>query len=117
MADMAGLGVKFPFGAAVAAQELSATGAQALTISEQLTFIDGVTVQASGNRTLNLTIDGAVAGAILHVSSKSAGTETLIFGTGIDAPTITGVAGKTFCQAFVYDGTVFLPLGLSVQID
>jgi hypothetical protein len=123
MADMVSKGVRTPFGNASAAQALTATGAQAITVSGQTTFIDGATVQATGNRTLNLTIDSTVlAGATLQVTSKSAGTETLTFGTGIDAAVITGVAGKTFSQAFVYApneaGTLaFLPLGSANQID
>jgi len=51
--------IKYPFGDADS-KTLSATGAQALTIDDNLTVIDGVTTQATGNRTLNLTIDAEV---------------------------------------------------------
>lgn len=99
-------------------QTLSATGAQALTISSRFTEIDGVTTQATGNRTLNLTVEAFVpAGARLLVRSKTAGTETTIFGTAIDAPTITGEAGKTFVQEFIYNGTTFYAAGTAVKID
>ena len=109
--------IKYPFGLADE-QALTATGAQALTIDDNMTVIDGVTVEATGNRTLNLTIDSEVKkGARILVKSKTNGAETTIFGTGITAPTITGVAGKTFTQGFTYDGAAFLPDGLSVQID
>jgi len=111
------MSIKHPFGAA-ATLPLSATGAQALTIDNDLTVIDGVTTEATGNRTLNLTVDSEIkAGAKILMKSKTNGTETTIFGTGITAPTITGVAGKTKTQQFTYDGTAFLPDGTSVQID
>lgn len=109
--------IKWPFGSADS-KELTATGAQALTIDDNMTVIDGVTVEATGNRTLDLTVDSELgAGAKLIVKSKTNGTETTIYGTGITAPTITGVAGKTKTQGFTYDGTNFLPDGTSVQID
>lgn len=109
--------LKYPFGLADS-KALTATGVQALTIDDNLTIIDGETVEATGNRTLDLTVDSEIkAGARLLMKSKTNGTETTIFGTSITAPTITGVAGKTFTQGFTYDGTTFLPDGLSVQID
>lgn len=111
------MGLLYPF--AIATTEvMTATGAQAFTIANNMTIIDGVTTQATGNRTINLTIDDEInAGAKLLVKSKTNGTETTIFGTLINSATITGVAGKTFCQEFTFDGTNFLPTGLSVQID
>ena len=109
--------IKWPFGEGDS-KPLTATGAQALTIDDNLTIIDGVTVQATGNRTLNLTIDSELkSGARLLVKTKSNGTETTIFGTGITSVTVTGVAGKTFSQGFTYDGTVFLQDGTFVKID
>lgn len=109
--------IKYPFGLADE-QALSATGAQALTIDDNMTIVDGVTVEATADRTLNLTIDSEVKkGARLLVKTKTNGTEDTIFGTGITSVTVTGVAGKTFSQGFTYDGTVFLPDGTSVQID
>ena len=109
--------IKWPFGEGDS-KELTATGAQAIAIDDNFTIIDGATVEATGNRTLDLTIDSEVkSGAKLFLKSKTNGTETTIFGTGITAPTITGVAGKTKTQGFTYDGTVFLPDGASVQID
>ena len=98
-------------------QALTATGAQAVTITKSYTIIDGVTTAATGNRTLNLTVTGAPQGALILVKTKSSGTETLIFGTNVTAPTITGVAGKTQTQAFWFDGTGFYPTGTFVQVD
>ena len=119
MADQAGktAQVNHPFGAAVTVA-LTATGAQAIEIKDKFTIIDGVTVEATGNRTLNLTIDAQVEdGSILMIASKTAATETTIFGTGITSATITGVAGKTKTQAFVKVGAAFLPVGTAQQID
>lgn len=97
---------------------LGATGTQALTIDSPFSKINGVTTQATGNRTINLTIDSAVKpGARILLLTKTAATETTILGTGIEGPTITGEAGKTFSQEFVYDGTAFYPAGSAVKID
>ena len=98
---------------------LTATGAQALTIENNPTLVDGVTVEATGNRTLNLTIDtdSVSIGARIVVQSKTNGTETTIFGTDITGVTVTGVAGKTKNTEFVYNGTAFVNSGTPVQID
>ena len=109
--------VRWPFGAADELT-LSADGAQALTIDNEVTVVDGVTTEATGNRTINLTISDEVgAGAMLLVKSKTNGTETTIFGTNITGPTITGVAGKTKTAMFMYDGSAFIQVGTAVQLD
>ncbi len=109
--------IAFPFGPADV-KTLSATGAQALTIDNDMTIIDGVTTEATGNRTINCTIDEEVkVGARIFLKSKTNGTETTIFGTGMSGATITGVAGKTKCVELVYDGTNFVEAGTPVQID
>lgn len=109
--------VKWPFGPA-SEVALTATGAQALSIHNDLTIVDGAGVEATGNRTLNLTIDANLnAGARLVVKSKTAATQTTICGTGITGPTITGVAGKTKVFEAVYDGNAFVAIGTAVQID
>ena len=110
-------GVKFPWGAA-SIVPLTDTGAQAVSINNDMTIIDGVTVAAAGNRTINLTVDSGVnAGAHLFIKSKTTGTETTIFGTGMTGATITGAAGKTKTALFIYDGTSFIEAGTPVQID
>lgn len=109
--------VKFPFGPAPVTS-LTAAGAQALIISGVLTLVDGVTVEATSDRTLNLTIDSeTLIGSRIVVLSKTNGTETTVFGTGITGATITGVAGKTICTEFIYDGTAFKQTGAQQQID
>jgi len=97
---------------------MTATGTQSVPIADRLTIIDGDTIQATGNRTINLVIDSEiVAGAIVQVNSKTNGTETLTYGTSITDTILTGVAGKTFSQSFIYDGTAFKPSGTAKQID
>lgn len=110
--------IKPPFGAISDDKVLTATGAQAIVIDNQFTVIDGVAVEATADRTLNLTIAATVEkGAQILVKSKTNGTEDTIFGTGITSLAITGAAGKIFTQKFTFDGTAFLPDGLEVQID
>jgi len=105
-----------PFGAA-ATLTIAATGTTAATISNNETVVSSLTT-LTGNATLDLTISSELkAGAQLHIKVKTTGTETFTFGTGIDAPVVTGVAGKTWCQSFWYDGTIFLPSAARVQID
>jgi len=109
--------IRYPFGLATKVA-LTATGAQAIIIDNDLTIVDGVTTQATGNRTINLTIPTDIeAGARILVKSKTNATETTIFGTGCIAPTIVGVAGKTKTVELVYDGTNFVATGTAVQID
>ena len=108
--------VNNPFGAA-GTITIAATGTTAATISNNETVVTSLTT-LTGNGTLDLTLSSELrAGATLSIKVKTTGTETFTFGTGIDAPTVTGVAGKTWCQSFWYDGTVFLPAGAKIQID
>lgn len=109
--------IRWPFGAADVVA-IAATGTAALTIDNDLTIIDGVTTQATGNRTITMAAATDLkAGARVLVKSKTAATQTTIFSTGCIAPTITGVAGKTFVCELVYDGTSFVAQGTAVQID
>ena len=112
--------IKHPFGGAEIIA-LTATGVQAIAIKNDYTVIDGVTVEATGNRTLNITVSDQITKEgrtpRLFVASKTDGVETTIFGTGITAPTITGVADKIKVQEFVYVLGSFHPVGASVQVD
>ena len=108
--------INSPFGAATAVT-IEATGTTALTISNDVTYVETLPT-LTGNATLNLTLSSELnAGAMLFLKVKTTATETFTFGTGIDAPTVTGVAGKTWTQGFWYDGTTFLPMGAKIQID
>lgn len=109
--------VKWPFGLATTTA-LSATGAQAVSVDNDMTILDGVSTIATGNRTINLTIPADIKpGARIFVKSKTTGTETTIFGTGCISPTLVGVAGKTKTVELVYDGTNFVAQGTAIQID
>ena len=109
--------IKHPFGAADS-QAMTAVGTQAFTITDNMTVIDGATVEATGNRTIDITASAELkAGARLLVKNKTNATETLTHGTNITAPIITGFAGKTTTQGFTFDGTTFLPDGAKIQID
>lgn len=111
------MALKYPFANAETIA-LSATGAQAITITNTVTYLDGVTTIATGNRTLNLTIDSEVGvGARIYLAAKTTGTETSIAGTGMTMPTITGAAGKTKVTELVYNGTGFVALSAGYQID
>ena len=111
------LDIKFPFGLADSVA-LTATGAQAVTIVDNMTIVDGVTVEATGNRTLNLTIDAGVkAGSMISLKTKTNGTETTVFGTGMTGVTLTGEAGKIFDYLFVYDGTSFRQVATPIKVN
>jgi hypothetical protein len=105
-----------PFGAAKVAA-IAATGTTALTIDADVTYVSSLPT-LTGNGTLDLTLSSELkAGATLFLKVKTTGSETFTFGTGIDAPVVTGSAGKTWTQGFWYDGTIFLPMGAKIQID
>jgi hypothetical protein len=109
--------IKYPFGAADKPSALAYAATQAITITNQMTIL--VFAILTGDTTLDLTIDSQVekgARLLLEVPATN-NADDLTLGTGIDAPAIVGVAGKTKTQEFVYDGTKFVPAGAVVQID
>jgi len=102
------MSVKYPFGKADE-QALTASGAQALTIFDNLTMIDGDVVIATAARTLDLTLDADLeVGAKLVIRTRTTGTEDTVFGTGITGTTYAGVAGKIITKTATFDGTGFL---------
>lgn len=108
--------IKAPFGAVGTASISADASDDAITISNYETYI--TTASLTSNATLDLTVGSEVpAGAKVHIKCTTNGTETFTFGTKIDGPTVTGVAGKTWCQSFVYNGTTFFPMGAKIQID
>lgn len=109
--------VKWPYGAATILA-MTATGAQDFDIVNNLTLVDGSSVIATDNRTLNLTADADLTlGARVIVKTTSTATEKLNPGTGVKGEAVTGVAGKTFVAEYVWDGTGFIQTGKSIQID
>lgn len=108
-------GVTFPFGPADVQQPDYAATLE-VTISDRFTILDPGTL--TGAMTINLTIEAGVPeGAMLFCEITATATEVTTFGTGFTAPTVTGVAGKTKCIMFIYDGTTFKPTAAAVQID
>lgn len=109
--------VKWPYGMATILM-LSAVGVQALAVNNNMTIVDGVSVVATDDRTLDITADpGLEPGAVLLLKTKSVGTEELIPGIGVKGETITGVAGKTQVAQYIYDGSYFIQTSDFIQID
>jgi hypothetical protein len=98
-------------------QSLDYAATQAVTIRNMFTILSFAIL--TGDTTLNLTFHGQLRkGALLLLKVPATNNaDDLTLGTGIDAPAIVGVAGKTKTQLFVYDGTLFVPAGAVVQID
>ncbi len=114
---MADKTVKHPFGDATVVA-LTAAGDQAIVIGNDLTVVDGVTVEATADRTLNLSVSAGVSiGARLLVKTKTNAAEDTIYGTLITSVNLAGVAGKTFTQEYTWDGIAFVPQGEAEQID
>lgn len=105
-----------PFGAADV-QALAYAATQAVDVVNQVTILNFAIL--TGDTTLNLSVSPEVkAGARLTVIvPATANADDLAFGDLIDAPALVGVAGKTKCQDFVYDGARFVGAGAFVQID
>ena len=109
--------IKSPFGSADTAV-LLATGTTTIAISNNQTLIDGATVPLTGNAVINLALDSRLMlGAEIDLKVATTGITTVTFGTGFICPLITGVAGKTFCASFYYDGSKFLPKSAPYQIN
>jgi hypothetical protein len=107
-----------PFGAAdttTVAIVAAGTGGT-VTITSQLTIITTATL--TSNCALALTAGSSlVAGAMIHLVATTNGTETITFSVDIVAPVITGVAGKTVSQSFMYNGSKFYPCGAKIQVN
>jgi hypothetical protein len=103
--------IKFPFGNAETIA-LTATGDQAVTVTNPYTIIDGDTVKSTGHRTLNLTLDAKLqVGALLKVKIQYGGAHNFIFGTKITHETMTGLADTNKIEYdFIFDGTNFVKL-------
>lgn len=110
------MAINFPFGDIATASISADASDDAITISANATIITTATL--TSNATLDLTISDEVEpGAFLFVKCTTNGSETFTFGTGIEAPVVTGSAGKTWTQGFIYNGTNFYPMGAKIQVD
>jgi len=110
------MAINYPLGAAQTLT-LLATGNSALTTNGNYMVTNLPTL--TGNATLTLTVDATQTpiGSVLFVNVKTTATETFTFAGSIVAPVVTGVAGKTWSQGFIYNGTNFLPMGAKIQVD
>jgi hypothetical protein len=107
--------INFPFAPATVLRPTFAA-TLAVTITSNFTILDPTIL--TGAMTINLTIDSEVLiGSTLLVQTTTTATEVTTFGTGFTAPTLTGVAGKTFQTLFIYDGITFKPVATPRQID
>lgn len=91
--------------------------AAAVAVQQMVSVIDLGTLSANG--TLNLAIDAQVSkGAVLRIKAASDGTgRSVTLGTGLEGPAMGGTANKTKVQSFLYDGSVFSPMGAPLQLD
>lgn len=107
--------INYPFGAAQSFTT-AAAGTVAVTINNQMAIMSAPTLTAAA--TLSITAASSLkSGAILLVAVKTTATEVTTFAGSIVAPAVTGVAGKTWTQGFIYNGSVFYPLGPKQQVD
>lgn len=95
----------------------TATGTTNLTIKDNLTYNSTIPT-LTGNLTINVAVDSKLRkGAHLMIVIKTTATETTTFTGKIIGPVVTGVAGKTWSQLFIYNGTNFYPAGAKIQVD
>lgn len=108
--------ISYPFGAAQSFTA-AASGTVAVTLSNQLAYMSAVPT-LTANATLSLTASSSLkAGAMVLVAVKTTSTEVVTFAGSVLAPSVTGVAGKTWSQAFLYNGSNFYPCGAKIQVD
>lgn len=110
--------VKWPVGAPTNNTQLTAAGGTVvINITNQLTYMATVPT-LTANATISLTAASYVKpGAILLLNVKTNGSETTTLTGLLAAPTVTGSAGKTWSQGFIYNGTKFYPMGAKIQVD
>ena|SRR3990172_4978237 len=107
--------IKSPYGAA-GSITVEVTGTTAVTLTNFITITNLPTL--TGNATLDVTASAElVAGSKLLVTMKTTGTETFTFTGAIVAPVVTGSAGKTWSQNFIFNGTKYYPAGAKIQVD
>lgn len=108
--------LNYPFGAAQGFT-CAASGTVAVTISNQMSYVSAVPTLTAAT-TLSLTASSSLkAGAICLVIVKTTSTEVTTLAGSVIAPAVTGVSGKTWSQAYLYNGTNFYPCGAKIQVD
>lgn len=107
---------KFPTGASTAITIVN-NGTTTFTATNNMNHVASVTT-LTANATFSVTASSQLkAGAIIMLAVKTTSTETTTFAGSIVAPVVTGVAGKTWSQAYLYNGTNFYPMGAKIQVD
>ena len=105
----------YPFGAAQSFTTAT-SGTLAVTISNQMAVMSAPTLTAAA--TLSVTASSQLkAGAFMLVAVKTTSTEVTTFAGAVSSVTVAGVAGKTWTQGFLYNGTKFYPVGTKQQVD
>jgi hypothetical protein len=109
--------INYPFGAAQSFTCAASGGILAVTLSNQLVYMSAIpTLTANANFSLTAA-SSLKAGALVSVVVKTNGSETVTFSGSVIAPVVTGSAGKTWSQSFMYNGTTFYPCGAKIQVD
>ena len=107
--------INYPFGAAQSFTTAT-SGTLAVTVSNQMAVMSAPTLTAAA--TLSVTASSNLkAGAFMLVAVKTTSTEVTTFAGAVVSPTVAGVAGKTWTQGFLYNGTYFYPVGTKQQVD
>jgi len=96
---------------------LDVGGTTSLTITNKMQHVASIPT-LTANLTINVAVSSQIkAGAIMLITVKTTSTETTTYSGSIVAPVVTGVAGKTWSQAFIYNGTNFYPCRAKIQVD
>ena len=107
---------KYPVGASTAIT-IANNGTTAVTVTNNMNHVASITT-LTANATFSVTASSQLkAGAMIFLAVKTTSTETTTFSGSIVAPVVTGAAGKTWSQAYLYNGTNFYPCGAKIQVD
>ena len=107
---------KFP-NAASTDLTIATSGTTAVTVINNMNHVASVPT-LTANINFSVTASSQLkAGAIILLTVKTTSTETTTFSGSIVAPVVTSAAGKTWSQAYLYNGTNFYPMGAKIQVD
>jgi hypothetical protein len=108
----------YPFGAIDYITSTTDSLTLAVTLDEQVTYLDISSGTLDTNLTINATVDSKVKkGAIVYIETTADGTNrTVTFGTKLTMTALTNTASKTFITTFMYDGTNYKAIAQR-QID
>lgn len=107
---------KFPTGSSTALT-VAAGGTTAITVVNNMNHVASIPT-LTANAVFSVTASSQLkAGAIILLTVKTTSTETTTFAGSIVAPVVTGAVGKTWSQAYLYNGTNFYPMGAKIQVD